>query len=139
MALSKATSATNLITCGFAQDILLCVLFANNCRNVLVGCKDKNIYVYSTAGGKYLQTLSAHRASVCSLSNFGSFFASGGDNGCGSLILWDTNQWKLKRKVNLHSAALTCIVDMLDGSHLATGGYDKKINIFNYKKSESVA
>jgi hypothetical protein len=44
----------------------------------------------------------------------------------------------MKRKVNLHSAALTCIVDMLDGSHLATGGYDKKIQIYNYKKSEPI-
>ena len=67
--------------------------------------------------------------------NFGSFFASGGDNGCGSLILWETTgQFRLKNKVNLHSAALTCIVDILDGSHMATGGYDKKINIYNYKK-----
>lgn len=40
----------------------------------------------------------------------------------------------MKRKVNLHTAALTCIVDLLDGSHLATGGYDKKINVYNYKK-----
>ena len=127
-------SLVSSIACISAQDILLCTLFVNNGKNVLIGCKDKNIYVYSTATGKYMQTLSAHRASVCSLSNFGSFFASGGDNGCGSLILWDSSQFKLKRKVNLHAAALTCIIDLLDGSHLATGGYDKKINIYNFKR-----
>jgi WD40 repeat protein len=43
---------------------------------------------------------------------------------------------RIKKKINLHSAALTCIVDLGDGWHLATGGYDKKINIFNYKKGE---
>lgn len=69
------------------------------------------------------------------MANFGGFFASGGDNGCSSLILWDPATWKIKRKVNLHSAALTCIVDLLDGTHLATGGYDKKINVYNYRKS----
>jgi WD40 repeat protein len=42
----------------------------------------------------------------------------------------------MKRKVCLHSAALTCIVDLSDGSHLVTGGYDRKINIFNYKRGE---
>ncbi len=88
------------------------------------------------ANGKLLQTLSGHRASVCTLANFGTFFASGGDNGCSSLILWESQQLKMKRKVSLHSAALTCILDLLDGSHLATGGYDKKIQIFNYRKGE---
>lgn len=81
-----------------------------------------------------IQTLSGHRASVCSLSNFNNFIASGGDNGCSSLILWDSQQWRLRKKMNFHSAALTCIVDLLDGTHLATGGYDKKIFVFNYKK-----
>jgi WD40 repeat protein len=75
---------------------------------------------------------------VCSLCNFRGFFASGGDNLCGSLILWDTDQLKMRRKVNLHSAALTCIADLGDGGHLATGGYDKKICIFNYKRGETV-
>lgn len=68
------------------------------------------------------------------MANFGEFFASGGDNGCGSLIFWDTSQWKLKKKPYSHTAALTCIVDLLDGSSLATGGYDKRIQIYNYKR-----
>ena len=41
----------------------------------------------------------------------------------------------MKRKVSLHSSALACIVDLMDGSHLETGGYDKKIQIYNYKRS----
>lgn len=117
-----------------AQDILLCALFVNQGKNIAVGSKDKNIYIYSTVGGKLLQTLSAHRAGILCLANFSNFFASGGDNGCGSLILWESSTFKMKRKISIHTAALTCVVDLLDGSHLATGGYDKKINIYNYKK-----
>lgn len=116
--------------------MLLCLIFIDS-QHIAVGSKDRNIYIYSISNGRMIQTLSGHRASVCSLSNFSNFFASGGDNGCSSLILWDSNQWKLKKKINVHSAALTCIVDMLDGSHLATGGYDKKIFIYNYKKSQT--
>jgi WD40 repeat protein len=128
---------SSTINSSNSQDILLCVLFLNQGKNIAVGSKDKNIYIYSTVGGKLVQTLAGHRASVCSLANFNNFFASGGDNGCGSLILWETPTYKMKRKINLHTAALTCVVDLLDGSHLATGGYDKKINIYNYKKGEN--
>lgn len=34
----------------------------------------------------------------------------------------------------MHSAAVTCIVDLQDGIHLATASYDKKIHIVNYRK-----
>jgi WD40 repeat protein len=67
---------------------LLCTLFINQGKNIAVGSKDKNIYIFSIATGKLIQTLSGHRASVCVLANFGNFFASGGDNGCSSLIIW---------------------------------------------------
>lgn len=42
----------------------------------------------------------------------------------------------MTRKVKLHNAALTCIVDLLDGTHLATAGYDKQIIVYNYDKSQ---
>ena len=108
--------------------------FINQGKHIAVGSKDKNIYVFSTANGKFVQKLIGHQASICFLACFGGFLASGGDNGCCSLILWDTQQWKMKKKANLHSAALTCIVDLQDGNHLATGGYDKRIHVYNYKR-----
>jgi WD40 repeat protein len=112
--------------------------FINNGKQIAIGSKDRNIYIYETSTKKFIQVLSGHRASVCSLMNFKNFFASGGDNGCGSLIIWESEQLRMKKKANLHSAALTCIVDLMDNSHLATGGYDKKIYVFNYKRGETV-
>jgi WD40 repeat protein len=117
-----------------SQDILLCVIFINDGKHIAIGSKDNNIYIHEVSTGKFIQVLLGHQASVCSLFNFKNFFASGGDSGCGSLILWQSDQFRMKKKINLHSAALTCIVDLTDGANLATAGYDKKINIFNYKK-----
>ena len=111
----------------------LCALFLNSGKQIAVGCMDCNIYVYATTG-KFLTSLAAHSASVCTMANFGDFFASGGDHGCCSLVLWDSKQLKKRNKQKLHGAALTCIVDLMDGFHLATAGYDKKIVIYNYRK-----
>ena len=62
--------------------------------------------------------------------------ASGGDHGCGCLILWDTQSWTISSRVQVHSAAVTCIVDLGDGENLATGSYDKHINLFNRWKGQ---
>ena len=78
--------------------------------------------------------MNGHEASVCSLADFGNFFVSGGDNGCNSVIFWDPTNWKLRKRINsIHGAAVSCILNLGDGSNLATGGYDKNINIYNYK------
>lgn len=75
-----------------------------------------------------------HDASVCCIANFGSFFVSGGDNGCNSFIIWDADVWKIRRKISgAHTAAVSCIIDLQDGASFATGSYDKSIQIYNYK------
>ena len=84
--------------------------------------------------GKLLFTLPGHNASICSMANHGSFISSGGDDGCSSLILWDSRTWTIKSRFQGHFAAITSIVDLKDGKHLVTGGFDSKINIYNYKK-----
>lgn len=68
------------------------------------------------------------------MANHGQYISSGGDHGCSSLIIWDTKSWNIRNKVQLHTAAVTCIVDLQDSTNLATASYDKKINIFSYRK-----
>lgn len=41
----------------------------------------------------------------------------------------------MKAKIKAHAAAVTSIVDLCDGQTLVSGSYDKKINVYNYKKS----
>eukprot|EP00919_Chromeraceae_sp_WS-2016_P061525 GHVR01145930.1.p1 GENE.GHVR01145930.1~~GHVR01145930.1.p1 ORF type:complete len:138 (-),score=2.67 GHVR01145930.1:526-939(-) len=82
-----------------------------------------------------LYSLAGHSASICSMANHGEYVSSGGDYGCSSLIIWDVRTWTIKNRVQAHTAAVTCIVDLYDGVHLATASYDKNINIYNYKRS----
>ena len=44
----------------------------------------------------------------------------------------------MKSRLQLHSAAVTAIVDLQDSTHLATASYDKKINIVNHRKGQAV-
>lgn len=39
----------------------------------------------------------------------------------------------LRHKLEGHKAAVTAIVDLLDGQSIVSGSYDKKINIYNLK------
>lgn len=103
-----------------------------------IGGKDKTLRVYEVSSGKLLYTLSGHQSSICSLCNHNQFVSSGGDHGCSSLIIWDVRTWSIRTRVQLHSAAVTCIIDMQDSIHLATASYDRKINIFNYRKGAAV-
>lgn len=114
-------------------EILLCNVFINGGTQLAIGTKSRSIYVYNVRDGSFVTTLEGHRASVCALAVCGGVLASGGDNGCGALILWDTQTFKMKRKINLHKAALTCIADCGDGKHLISGGYDKKLCLLDYK------
>lgn len=126
-----------LIECGDAQGVVLCILFIGSGKRMAVGCKDSHIYVYEVSDGKLVAKLSGHKASICTLANFGGFFASGSDSGCNSLATWDSSHLKMRSKVKLHKAALTCIVDLCDGFHLATAGYDKRILVYNYSRGET--
>ena len=119
-------------------EALLCCTFACEGNALVVGGKDKMVRVYDVASGNLLKTLPGHQANICSLCNHGSLVSSGGDHGCSSLITWDIRNWSTRSKVQLHSAAVTCITDLQDGVHLATASYDKKINIFNYQRGVGV-
>lgn len=116
------------------NDAMLCGVFACEGKAIVVGGKDKVLRVYEIATGKLLYVLSGHQANICSMASHGQFISSGGDHGCSSLIVWDCKNWSIRSKVQLHTAAVTCIIDLQDSTNLATASYDRKINIFSYRK-----
>ena len=56
---------------------------------------------------------------------------SGSDHGCSSIIGWDVQKMKKIEKFQYHRAAVTAILDLKDNTHILSGSYDKKINIYN--------
>ena len=72
---------------------------------MVTGSKDNTINVY-TLGGKKVQTLRGHDAAICCLASINTqgsdILASGSDNGCGSVILWDTRSWQMLSKIQAH-------------------------------------
>jgi WD40 repeat protein len=118
---------------------MLCCVFACEGRALVMGGKDKNLRVYEVSSGKLLYVLPGHQANVCSLASHGQLVSSGGDHGCSSLIVWDSGKsWAMRSRVQLHTAAVTCIVDLQDSTALATGSYDRKLNIFSHRKGTVV-
>ena len=96
------------------SDSILCIQFIGD-RYVATGSKDTTINVYTLEGRK-IQTLRGHNAAICCLASMktqsGDVLASGSDNGCGSVILWDTRSWQMISKIQAHEAAVTSIVDL---------------------------
>jgi WD40 repeat protein len=122
------------------SDSILCIHFLGD-KYVATGSKDTTLNIYSLDGRK-LRTLRGHEAAICCLatvkSQSGDILASGSDNGCGSVILWDPRSWQIMSKIQAHEAAVTSIVDLDDGRHIATGSYDKKINIFSMSRNQKL-
>ncbi len=114
---------------------MLCCIFANKGKNIVTGGKDKTLRVYDSVNGKLICALQGHKASICSISNHDDFISTGGDNGCSALIIREVRTWTIHNKIQTHTAALTSIVDLQDNEHLVTGGYDRKMVIYNYRQS----
>ena len=117
-----------------SADIILCAIEVS--RGVMaVGGKDGTITIYEVATGQRLANLKGHKASICKLAmvqhNGKRYLASGSDHGCSSIALWDTGSWTMRMKMESHKAAVTSIVDMMDGRSLVSGSYDKSINVYN--------
>lgn len=96
-------------------DITLCSVGYKN--TIITGGKDAIVTVNSLDGEKVI-TLRGHQASVCSMSIIKSgnktFIASGGDLGCGHVILWGTDKWGMFTKILAHTAAISSIIDTRD-------------------------
>ena len=79
------------------------------------GSKDNTINLYTLDGKKY-KNLRGHQAAICCLAYVrgpsGDLLASGSDNGCGSIFLWDTKSWQVSSKIKAHEAAVTSILDL---------------------------
>ena len=96
------------------MDSILCIQFVGD-RFVATGSKDSMVNVY-TLDGRKVRTLQGHNAAICCLASMrsqsGDILASGSDNGCGSVILWDSKSWQMISKIQAHEAAVTSIVDL---------------------------
>lgn len=109
---------------------------------IATGSRDKTICIYTTEGKK-VTSLKGHDAAICSLtcvknSKGKILLASGSDFGCCCLILWNLDSWTIASRIQSHTAAVTCILDLEDGENLLTGSYDKKINLFNHNRGQLV-
>jgi WD40 repeat protein len=80
--------------------------------------------------------LHGHKAGICTMAQIKGktyeLLASGGDQGCGSVILWDLASWKLKTHFTPHSAAVSSIMDFNDYELLVSCSYDKTIKVINH-------
>lgn len=96
------------------KDSILCIQFLGD-RYLATGSKDTSINIYSL-DGKKINALKGHSAAICCLATVrgpsGEILASGSDNGCGSVILWDPRSWQIISKIQAHEAAVTSIVDL---------------------------
>lgn len=86
------------------KDSILCIQFLGD-RYLATGSKDTTINIYSFDGRK-VNSLRGHSAAICCLATVrgqsGELLASGSDNGCGSVILWDPRSWQMVSKVQAH-------------------------------------
>ena len=111
-------------------------------NQIAVGGKDGLLVIYDPSTGNKITMLKGHKSSICCLAmvNFQGkmLLASGSDHGCNSIILWDIDSWTPKLKLEGHKYAVTSILDLGDGVHIASGSYDKKINVYNLMQGKVV-
>jgi WD40 repeat protein len=116
-----------------AEDMLLCCTMLSN-RYVCIGSRDSNIYVYTLEGFKVTK-LVGHKSGICTLTelkyNDEEYLVSGGDLGCGCVIMWQLNDWKIKKRWVSHNAAVSSIVSLNDGDKFASSSYDKTIKVYS--------
>lgn len=127
----------NLVDSGKFQisgsQIALCGISLGN-NKLAFGLKDGTIQI-TTSDGQNIATLLEHKASICTLSlvkiKGQTYLASGSDIGCNKIIIWDMASWQPLERFEGHKAAVTAIIDLQDDTHILSGSYDKKINVYN--------
>jgi len=108
-----------------------CVSVSSDGRVVAVGGGDKNLYVYSSNGGKLTETQKTTHGSAlssCAVSPDGSLVA-GGDSGKQVLVWKGTEQ--VSDTTFGHNATVNCMEFSPDGDYLATGSLDSSFHIYS--------
>lgn len=129
----------NTVIIDCKESLLCCTVISN--KYLCVGGRDSNIYVYTFDGVK-VTILHGHKAGICTMAQIrgksSEYLASGGDQGCGSVILWDLTNWKLKTHFTPHSAAVSSITDFNDYELLVSCSYDKTLKVINHITSNVI-
>jgi len=109
---------------------------AVNGNEVAVGGKDKKIYIYTVSGTTLTKshTLDAHRGEISKLSYSpcGTYLAAGDTNR--EVIVWEGKNQKTTGWVN-HTARVNALAWNQDSKHLASGGLDSQIFIWDLEKA----
>jgi len=117
----------------------LCGTYINN--QIALGLKDGTIQIFSRDGFN-IATLKEQKANICSLAVIRSgnqnYLVSGSDAGCSRVVVWDPVTWQPRHVFGGHTAAVTGIVDLQDGVHFVSAGYDKKLNIYSLEQGKLV-
>ncbi|CAG9831145.1 unnamed protein product [Diabrotica balteata] len=82
-----------------SADVNVIKLYAEK-NHIFVGCGDNNIYVYDLNYGKLLKTLTNHTDYIHCISNIGSDFISGAEDGV--VNIWDTKTYKVAHSIEPH-------------------------------------
>lgn len=78
-----------------------------------------------------MSELVGHSAPVCCLYWDLQWLYSGGDVGCGSILIWDPRGWTVRTKLSYHSGAVTSIMVVPSTNFLLSSSLDKTIKIFD--------
>jgi len=83
--------------------------------------------------------LKGHEASVLAVgfSHDGKTLVSAG--GDGRVVIWDIENWKVKRVIQRHPSAVTAVAISPNGARVATGGLDRRVRLFNATNGELLA
>lgn len=105
------------------------------------GMKDGTIQIFNNER-QPVTVLKEHKSSICSLSIIKikgqTILASGSDIGCSKIITWNIATWQPLERFENHKAAVTAIIDLQDNTHILSGSYDKKINVYNVEQGRFV-
>jgi len=111
-------------------DSITSVAISPDGKYAILGCADKNLYIYDIKDGKYIKTPDNHTkaiSSVC-ISSDGRFALSGGwDN---TVRVWDLTGRNCLRTFEGHTRDVECVCMSPDGQFALSGSEDSAIRLW---------